>query len=72
VHAACTRAREKSPRGNTPLGDEFTLHRDYVGVHEKRVVHWQVKESRQDQLRQVEEGHEEGGQGGRKGNRKGH
>jgi hypothetical protein len=26
---------EKSPRGNTPLGDETTLHRDYVGIQEK-------------------------------------
>ena len=28
---------EKSPRGNTPLGDETTMHRDYIGVHEKRM-----------------------------------
>ena len=27
---------DKSPRGNTPLGDETTMHRDYVGVYEKR------------------------------------
>ena len=27
---------EKSPRGNTPLGDATTMHRDYVGVYEKR------------------------------------
>ena len=28
---------EKSPRGNTPLGDETTMHRDYICVHEKRM-----------------------------------
>ena len=34
--AACAPLGGKSPRGNTPLGDEAPLPRDYIEVREKR------------------------------------